>query len=152
MNKKSRKTKTFSLRLIALLLCCVCLVGAMPLVSATGEENSTVETGTTPSQQPTDPQEEGQQPTDPQEENQQTTEPQGEGQQTTDPQGEGQQEGQNDQENPQQSTELTAEELYNKLMACTTQEEMLALMDEYEDLIDGMELSDEQEAALIEKM
>ena len=156
MNKKSRKTKTLSLRLIALLLCCVCLVGAMPLVSATGEESSTVETGTTPSQQPTDPQEENQQPTDPQEENQQSTEPQGEGQQTTDPQGEGQQEGQNDQENPQQSTELTAEELYNKLMACTTQEEMQVLMGEYGELIDEMmnegKFSEEQNAALIKKM
>ena len=157
MNKKSRKTKTFSLRLIALLLCCVCLVGAMPLVSATGEENSTVETGTTPSQQVTpDTQEENQQPTDPQEENQQSTEPQGEGQQTTDPQGEGQQEGQNDQENPQQSTELTAEELYNKLMACTTQEEMQVLMEEYGELIDEMmnerKFSEEQEEALIKKM
>ena len=153
MNKKSRKTKTLSLRLIALLLCCVCLVGAMPLVSATGEESSTVETGTTPSQQPTDPQEENQQPTDPQEENQQSTEPQGEGQQTTDPQGEGQQEGQG-----QQSTTQTADELYEWIMAeldkCTTGEEandfLLTLTDEQNELME--EFSEEQNAALIKKM
>ncbi len=145
MNKKSRKTKTFSLRLIALLLCCVCLVGAMPLVSATGEEGSTVEAGTSPTPGVQED-EQGQQ------EDQDDQEGQNDPEGQDDQEGQNDPEGQDDQEDPQQGTELTAEELYNKLMACETREEMQALMDEYGDLIDEMVFSDEQEKALTEKM
>ncbi len=145
MNKKSRKTKTFSLRLIALLLCCVCLVGAMPLVSATGEEGSTVEAGVSPTPGVQED-EQGQQ------EDQDDQEGQNDPEGQDDQEGQNEPEGQDDQEDPQQGTELTAEELYNKLMACETREEMQALVDKYGDLIDEMELSDEQEKALIAKM
>lgn len=52
MNKRSRKTKGLSHRLIALLLCCICLVAATP-ISAVALETDTAVTGTF-SEEPTE--------------------------------------------------------------------------------------------------
>ena len=40
MNKRSRKTKGLSRKLIAWLICCVCLIGAMPISAIALETNA----------------------------------------------------------------------------------------------------------------
>lgn len=156
MNKRSRKTKGLSHRLIALLLCCFCLLAAMPggaVAFATDAEPAAAESAAV---QPAESQSEGSAASETSQEPESTVEPSAEATEpAVEPSAETTESAAEPTESAEESVEKSAaDRLFERLVACATMDELNDaldnLTDEEQDLLD--QFTEEQNAELEAKM
>ena len=143
MNKRSRKTKGLSHRLIALLLCCVCLLAAMPAGAVAADAAPSVEESVA-EQQVSNVQEaqESAAPAEPEVSTEPSAEP------TVEPTVEPA------EPTAEPSAKSKADELFDRLMACTSYEAMEAAINAPTEEEQALmkQFTEEQETALQTKM